>query len=246
MMNCPGCQTALSEHALDCSNCGMRFDQDEIHIDWGAIDTAHARQRRSPASKIMPMLLWATSLAMLFWLASPYATITQYILDHDRPIDLRAHLNQNHNFPEVGSYVFGKELALGYKGAEWMRVRRFAITRQEMVYIQVIGAVCPYEMPRERCRRVLIEVPKSLTDFETFRPASAVNVEGRLEQITKTSEFAPLIPFLAREMHMDVDGAYLIAHGLRPDWSKDAWIFWGIVAFICCLLSFFVLRVLRS
>jgi hypothetical protein len=194
----------------------------------------------------MPLLLWAASVAMLFWLASPYTTVTQYILDHDQPIDLRAHLREKQSFPETGSYVFGKELALGYKGAEWLRVRRFAIARQEMVYIQIIGAVCPYEMPRDRCRRVLIEVPKGLTDFETFRPASAVDVDGRLEQITKTSEFAPLIPFLAREMHMDVDGAYVIAHGLRPTWGKDAWIFWGALALIAFLLSFFLYRIVRS
>ena len=245
-MDCPGCQTELSAQAVDCSNCGMRFDQIELNIDWGAIDRAHGRQRRSLASKLLPLLLWVVSLSMLFWLASPYATITQYILENDQPIDLRAHLNEKHGFPESGSYVFGKELALGYKGAEWLRVRRFEIGRQEMVYIQVIGAVCPYEMPRDKCRRVLIEVPKDLTDFENYRPASAVDVEGRLEQITKTSEFAPLIPFLAREMHMDVDGAYIIAHGLRPVWGKDASIFWGVVAFITLLLSFFLLRLLRS
>ena len=184
--------------------------------------------------------------ALRYWLASPYSAVTEYILNNDQPIDLRAHLNEKHSFPEAGSYVFGKELALGYKGAEWLRVRRFEIARQEMVYIQVIGAVCPYEMPRERCRRVLIEVPKDLDGFENYRPATAVDVEGRLEQISKTSEFAPLIPFLAREMHMDVDGAYIIAHGLRPHWARDAWIFWGVVVFIALLLSFFLLRLLRS
>ncbi len=245
-MNCPGCQTELPTQATSCPNCGMRFDQADLTIDWGAIDRAHARQRRSLTSKILPLLLWAVSLAMLFWLASPYAAITQYIIKQDQPIDLRAHLEEKHTFPESGSYVFGKELALGYKGAEWLRVRRFSIGRNEMVYIQVIGAVCPYEMPRDRCRRVLIEVPKDLKDFDNYRPATAVDVDGRLERITKTSEFAPLIPFLAREMHMDVDGAYIIAHGLRPVWKKDAWIFWCIVLFITALLSFFLLRLIRS
>ena len=106
-------------------------------------------------------------------------------------------------------------------------------------------------LPHTRCRasdaeKVLIEVPKSDTDFDDFRPATVVTVDGRLHQITKTSEFAPLIPFLASEMNMDVDGAYVIAHGVRPKWGRDAWIFWGVVFFITILLSFFLRRLIRS
>ena len=127
----------------------MRFDHDEeFSIDWGAIDRAHRRQRRPLSSKIMPLILWTISMAMLIWLASPYQPITQYILAQDEAVDLRQALNDNQAFPPDGTYVSGKELALGYKGAEWMRLRRFGITREEVVYIQIIGAVCPYEMPR--------------------------------------------------------------------------------------------------
>ena len=246
-MKCPGCETILEPQAKQCENCGMRFDLDtEFTIDWGAIDQAHQRQRRSWKSKIMPFILWAISITMLIWLASPYQPITRYIFNQDQAVELRDVLQKDHRFPPVDTYVKGTELALGYKGAEWMRLRRFGITREEVVYIQIIGAVCPYEMPRERCRKVLIEVPKSDTDFEDFRPATVVTVDGRLHQITKTSEFAPLIPFLASEMNMDVDGAYVIAHGVRPKWGRDAWIFWGVVFFITILLSFFLRRLIRS
>ena len=246
-MDCPGCGARLEADATSCHQCGMRFDHDEeFSIDWGAIDRAHRRQRRPLSSKIMPLILWMISMAMLIWLASPYQPITQYILAQDEAVDLRQALNDNQAFPPDGTYVSGKELALGYKGAEWMRLRRFGITREEVVYIQIIGAVCPYEMPRDRCRKVLIEVPKSSDEFDNFRPATVVNVDGRLRKITKDSEFAPLIPFLASEMLMDVDGAYVIAHGVRPRWGQDAWTFWGVVALITLLLGFFLWRLIRS
>ena len=246
MKICPGCQTEIASEVMACEACGMRFDQNELTIDWAAIEYARARQQRSLASKIVPMMLWAASVGMLLWLASPYLAITQYISEQGQPVDLRGHLDQHHNFPEPGTYVQGKELTLGYKGAEWRRIRRFAITRDDMVYIQVIGAVCPYEMPRERCRKVLVELPKSNTDFERYRPASVITVDGRLHRVTKTSEFAPLIPFLAREMHMDADGAYVLAHGVRPRLGRDGMIFWSTVLLILLLLSAFLYRLLRS
>ena len=62
----------------------------------------------------------------------------------------------------------------------------------------------------------------------------------------KTASSAPLIPFLASEMLMDVDGAYVIAHGVRPRWGQDAWTFWGVVAMIALLLGFFLWRLVRS
>jgi hypothetical protein len=183
---------------------------------------------------------------MLVWLASPYGAITNYIRTQDAPVDFRAFLKANNTFPEPNTYVKGVELTLGYKGAEWRRIRRFDITRQDVVYIQVIGAVCPYEMPRENCRKVLIEAPKETTDFDHFRPASAITVEGRLHRITATSEFAPLIPFLAREMHLDAEGAYVIAHGVHPKLSKDGWMFWGVVGFIFLILLGLLYRLLRK
>ena len=109
----------------------MRFDHDEeFSIDWGAID------RPSPPAPTaleqdLPLILWTISMAMLIWLASPYQPITQYILAQDEAVDLRQALNDNQAFPPDGTYVSGKELALGYKGAEWMRLCRFGITREE-------------------------------------------------------------------------------------------------------------------
>ena len=246
MKICPGCQTELNPSANACDACGMRFDQQELQIDWDAIERAKARQGRPIGQKVMPLLMWGASLAMLFWLASPYVGVSEYILKQDQVIDLRQHLAKHHAFPKDGSYVFGKELTLGYKGAEWKRGRRFALGRDEMVYIQVIGAVCPYEMPRKDCHRIVIEIPKKSADFGNFKPASSIDVEGRLLRVTKTSEFAPLIPFLAREMHLDLDGAYVIAHDLRPNMDRDFWIFWGGILLIAIILSALMWRVTRN
>ena len=57
------------------------------------------------------------------------------------------------------------------------------------VYIQIIGAVCPYEMPLNRCRKVLIST-KSSDEFDNFRPATVVNVDGRLRS-RKTANGLP-------------------------------------------------------
>ena len=87
----------------------MRFDHnEEFSIDWGAIDRAHRRQRRPLSSKIMPLILWTISMAMLIWLASPYQPITQYILAQDEAVDLRQALNDNQAFPPDGTYVGAK------------------------------------------------------------------------------------------------------------------------------------------
>jgi len=246
MRTCPGCQNELKTEAPACDQCGMRFDQDELVIDWAAIDAASAQPRRPLAQKIMPTILFLSSIVMLGWLAQPYLPITEYILDGRPGIDLRAHLKEQMAFPEPGRLVQGTGLTLGYKGAEWKRIRRFAITRDDMVYIQVIGAVCPYEMPRKDCRKVLIEVPKEGTDFERFRPASAIDVRGRLHRIEKDGEFAPLIPFLAQEMRMDAEGAYIIADGVTPGWGRDATTFWGVVVALFLLLLGMAIRTLRS
>ena len=57
-MKCPGCETILESQAKQCDNCGMRFDlDDDFTIDWGAIDQAHQRQRRSWKSKVMPFIV---------------------------------------------------------------------------------------------------------------------------------------------------------------------------------------------
>jgi hypothetical protein len=246
MKLCPGCQTELSQDASACEACGMRFDQQELQIDWNAIERTKARQSRPIAQKLMPALMWGASLAMLFWLATPYVAVSEYIFKNEPVIDLRQHLAKHHAFPKDGSYVSAKELTLGYKGAEWKRGRRFAMGRDEMVYIQVIGAVCPYEMPREDCPRVVVEIPRKSVDFDNFKPASSVNVEGRLLRVTQTSEFAPLIPFLAREMLLDLDGAYIIAHGLRPNIDRDFWIFWGGILLIALVLTALMWRATRN
>jgi hypothetical protein len=223
----------------------MRFDAAELHIDWGSIERARSRQRRPFGPKILPLILFLGASAMLVWLASPYIPITKFMLSEAPPIDLRSYLDEHHQYPPPGSFVEGKELTLGFKGAEWKRIRRFAIVRSDTIYIQVIGAVCPYEMPRDRCRKVLVEVARDDPDFATFKPPATVTVSGRLYRIDQKSEFAPLIGWLAKEMAMDADGAFVIAHGERPGLGRDGLIFWALVLLALLLNLILVIRVLR-
>ena len=245
MSTCPGCGAELARLDDPCSECGMRFDAGELLIDWGAIERARSRQARPLGQKILPIILFLGASAMLVWLASPYIPITEFALSKAPAIDLRSYLDEHHQYPPAGSFVEGKELTLGFKGAEWKRIRRFAITRSDTVYIQVIGAVCPYEMPLELCRKVLVEVTRDDPEFTTFKPPATVTVSGRLYRIDKDSEFAPLIGWLANEMAMDADGAFVIAHGERPGFGRDGLLFWALVLLALIVNLLLLIRILR-
>lgn len=214
-------------------------------VDWAAID-AMADPQPSPPSptgrRIRSLVLVVVINCLIGFLVTHlgYYDSLVSLLSGDKVVDLRAHLNEQGKFPKEGSQVYLKQATLGSKGAEWSRSIGFQLGQLETRYFQVIGSVCPYEMPKENCRLFVVEVPIDHPDAARFAAYANLDVTGKLYFVDSESRFGPLIPFMREHLSLDIDGAALIAHDDRPRIDGHFFLLWSLV-FGSSLLTFVLL-----
>ena len=206
----------------------------EEAVDWAAIEAAAKRPPPPPppssSRRLSAILLYVAAVGVYFWIlsSSGYLDNTMAAFQSGETLDLRTHLAAEHQFPEEGIQVTLKQATLGFKGAEWSRTHGFKLGNVETRYFQVIGAVCPFEMPVENCRRLVVEVPLDHEDAPRFAATANLDVTGRLYFVEPGSRFEPLITFMREHLALDIEGAALVALGDRPEVGGSFAFFWGI------------------
>lgn len=209
------------------------IDQD---VDWAAIEAAVKKPPSPPppssSRRLSAILMYLGAMAAYFWIlsSSGYLDSTLAAFQGGQTIDLRAHLTAEHQFPDEGVQVTLKQATLGFKGAEWSRVHGFKLGNVKTRYFQIIGAVCPFEMPVKSCRRLVVEVPLDHEDAPRFAATANLDVTGRLYFVEPGTRFEPLISFMREHLALDIEGAALIAHGDRPEIGGSFAFFWLIAA----------------
>lgn len=218
-------------------------DSVEEAVDWAAIEAA-AQSSGSPPSppsnrRLSAILLYLSAVAVYIWILSSagYLDNTVAAFSGGETIDLRQHLSAEHQFPSEGAQVTLSQATLGSKGAEWSRAYGFKLGNIETRYFQVIGAVCPFEMPIDRCRGLVVEVPVDHEDANRFAAYTNLDVTGRLYFVEPGSRFEPLIAFMREHLALDIEGAALIAHGDRPELGGSFAFFWSLAALPMILLT---------
>ena len=206
----------------------------EEAVDWAAIEAAARRPPPPPppssSRRLSALLTYVGAIGVYVWIisSSGYLDNTMAAFRAGEVINLRDHLVANHQFPEEGTQVVLQQATLGFKGAEWSRTYGFKFGNVETRYFQIIGAVCPFEMPVEACRRLVVEVPLDHEDAPRFEAIANLDVTGRLYFVESGSRFEPLISFMREHLALDIEGAALVAHGDQPKLGGEFAFFWLI------------------